>query len=160
MIVDLLRNDLGKVARTGGVTVEALMRVVSVKTVHHLKSAVAAELEAGMALSDLLEATVPGGSITGAPKSAAVDVIHELEVGPRGPYTGILAATCGRGRGNASILIRTWIRPDDGPGALFVGGGIVVDSDPAAEWQETLDKAAAFGPVDTASSRPHHDETP
>ena len=158
MIVDLLRNDLGKVARPGGVTVEELMRVVSVPNVHHLESVIAAELDEGVRLSQLLEATVPGGSITGAPKSAALDVIHELEGGARGPYTGVLGAVDGRGRGASSILIRTWIRPDGAAGALHVGGGVVVGSEPEAELQETLDKARAFGrvtgPIETSTHAP------
>ncbi len=143
MIVDLLRNDLGKVAVAGGVTVERLLEVISVKNVHHLESTVAARLRPDVGLAELLEATAPGGSITGAPKSSAVEVICALEDGPRGPYTGVLALL-DRGTLRSSLLIRTWLRPDQGEGALHVGGGIVVDSEPEAEWQETLDKAGAF----------------
>jgi anthranilate/para-aminobenzoate synthase component I len=146
MIVDLLRNDLGKVAVAGGVTVRELMRTLSVENVHHLESVIEAKLRPEVGIAALLEATVPGGSITGAPKSAAVEVIHELEEGPRGPYTGNLGLIW-RGKGAASILIRTWIRPDDSEGALHVGGGIVVDSDPQDEWQETIDKAKAFSSI-------------
>ncbi len=152
MIVDLLRNDLGRVASTGGVSVTALMRSLSVRNVHHLESEVTAKLRPGLRLSELLLATAPGGSITGAPKSAALDVIHELEEGPRGPYTGVLGVVDGQGNGAASLLIRTWIRPSDGPGALHVGGGIVVGSVPDEEWQETLDKAGAFGSLDGRSA--------
>ena len=143
MIVDLLRNDLGKLALPGGVTVERLLDVVSVRNVHHLESTVAARLRPGVTMSELLEATAPGGSITGAPKSSAVEVIHELEDGPRGLYTGILGLV-DSGTLRSSLLIRTWLRPDDAEGSLHVGGGIVVDSEPDAEWQETLAKAAAF----------------
>ena len=106
-----------------------------------------AALEPGTTLGTLLANTAPGGSITGAPKSAALDVIAALEPGPRGPYTGTLGVVDARGRGAASILIRTWLRPNAGEGALHVGGGIVADSDPDDEWRETLHKAAAFGPV-------------
>jgi para-aminobenzoate synthetase component 1 len=144
MIVDLLRNDLGKLAIAGGVTVEQLMATVSVKNVHHLESTITARLRDDVRASDILRACAPGGSITGAPKSSAVDVIHALEDGPRGPYTGILGAMDNLGRCVSSLLIRTWVRPDEGHGALHVGGGIVVDSDPESEWQETLHKAAAF----------------
>lgn len=144
MIVDLLRNDLARVCLPGSVTVSSLMEVVSVRNVHHLESCIEGHLQEGVGLASVLEATAPGGSITGAPKSTALEIIHELEAGPRGPYTGTLVALDGRGRGGSSILIRTWIRPDQGEGALHVGGGIVVDSDPAAEWAETLHKAAAF----------------
>ncbi len=147
MIVDLLRNDLGRVALPGGVQVESLMHVVSTSSVHHLESTIAARLRDDVGVERLIAAVAPGGSITGAPKSAAVDVIAALEDGPRGAYTGVLGLVDGHGHLVTSLLIRTWIRPDDGPGSLHVGGGIVVDSDPEAEWQETLHKAAAFGPV-------------
>lgn len=147
MIVDLLRNDLGRVAVPGGVSVESLMHVVSTSSVHHLESTIAARLRDDVGVAKLLAAVAPGGSITGAPKSAAVDVIAALEDGPRGAYTGVLGVVDGHGHLVTSLLIRTWIRPDDGPGSLHVGGGIVVDSDPEAEWQETLHKAAAFGQV-------------
>jgi para-aminobenzoate synthetase component 1 len=143
MIVDLLRNDLGRVSTR--VTVEALCERLTVSNVFHLESTVRGDLEPGVGLADLLAATAPGGSITGAPKSSACDMIADLEGRPRGPYTGTLVVVDGRGRGASSILIRTWIRPDEGPGALHVGGGIVADSDPAAEWEETLAKARAFG---------------
>ena len=147
MIVDLLRNDLGKVAVVGGVDVDSLMHVVSTSAVHHLESTITARLRDDVGVTELLVATAPGGSITGAPKSSAVEVIALLEEGPRGAYTGVLGMVDGHGHLMTSLLIRTWIRPDDGPGALHVGGGIVVDSTPEAEWRETLDKAAAFGAV-------------
>lgn len=147
MIVDLLRNDLGRVAVVGGVSVGSLMHVVSTASVHHLESTIAARLRSDVDVATLMRATAPGGSITGAPKSAAVDVIAALEGGPRGAYTGVLGVVDARGRLMTSLLIRTWLRPDRGPGALHVGGGIVVDSDAEAEWQETLHKAAAFGDV-------------
>jgi anthranilate/para-aminobenzoate synthase component I len=148
MIVDLLRNDLGRVSAVGGVSVTSLMHVVSTASVHHLESTIAARLRDDIDVATLMRAVVPGGSITGAPKSAAIDVIAALEDGPRGAYTGVLGVVDGRGQLMTSLLIRTWLRPDHGPGALHVGGGIVVDSDAEAEWQETLHKAAAFGDVD------------
>jgi len=147
MIVDLLRNDLGRVAVPGGVSVQSLMHVVSTSSVHHLESTIAARLRDDVGVAQLLVAVAPGGSITGAPKSAAVDVIAALEDGPRGAYTGVLGVVDGHGHLVTSLLIRTWIRPDQGSGSLHVGGGIVVDSDPDAEWLETLHKAAAFGQV-------------
>jgi anthranilate/para-aminobenzoate synthase component I len=143
MIVDLLRNDLGKVAKPGGVRVEKLLEVISVKNVHHLESTIAANLDDDVTFGDVIAATIPGGSITGAPKSAAVDVIHELEDGPRGLYTGVLVFV-ENGVLRSSLLIRSWLRPDEGEGSLHVGGGIIVDSDPELEWQETLDKARAL----------------
>jgi para-aminobenzoate synthetase component I len=142
MIVDLLRNDLGKIAIAGGVTVEKLMSVVSVENVHHLESTIAAKTNAKP--SEIFEATLPGGSITGAPKSSAIETIYELEDGPRGPYTGTLIVVDEKGAVRSSLLIRTWLRPDGDVGALHVGGGIVVDSDPEEEWQETLAKARGF----------------
>lgn len=147
MIVDLLRNDLGRVACAGGVTVERLLDVVSVESVHHLESTVAARLQDGVTRSDVLAAALPGGSITGAPKSSAVEAIAALEQGPRGLYTGVLVVVDERGELRSSLLIRSWLRPDDGPGALHVGGGVVVDSEPEAEWAETIAKARAFGDV-------------
>lgn len=145
MIVDLLRNDLGRVAVPAGVRVERLLDLVSVRNVHHLESTVTARLREGTTLAEVLAATMPGGSITGAPKSSAVESIAALEDGPRGLYTGVLAAVDERDALRSSLLIRTWLRPDGGEGALHVGGGIVADSDPEAEWQETLAKARAFG---------------
>ncbi len=150
MIVDLLRNDLGRVAVVGGVTVERPLAMLQTPSVHHMETTIHARLTPGTGLAELLRATAPGGSITGAPKSSAVQAIHDLEDGPRGAYTGVLGVVDGAGAFVTSLLIRTWLRPDDGPGALHVGGGIVVDSDPDAEWDETLHKARAFGPVTLA----------
>jgi para-aminobenzoate synthetase component 1 len=147
MIVDLLRNDLGRVAVVGGVTVERPLALLSAPNVHHLETTVHARLRPGVGLEALLRATAPGGSITGAPKSSAVEAIHALEHGARGAYTGVLGVVDGAGRFATSLLIRTWLRPDDGTGALHVGGGIVVDSQPDGEWDETLHKARAFGDV-------------
>jgi len=147
MIVDLLRNDLGRVAVVGGVVVDSLMHIVSTSTVYHLETTISARLRDDVGVTELLVATAPGGSITGAPKSSAVDVIRALEGAPRGPYTGVLGIVDNAGKLTTSLLIRTWIRRDDAMGALHVGGGIVVDSDADGEWQETIDKAAAFGVV-------------
>jgi para-aminobenzoate synthetase component I len=147
MIVDLLRNDLSRVCDAKTVTVDALMTLLSNPAVHHLESTIRGRLRDGVTLGQLLRATAPGGSITGAPKSSAIDTIAALEDTRRGPYTGILGVVDARGRGVTSLLIRTWIRPDVGDGLLHVGGGIVVDSEPNDEWNETLSKAASFGPV-------------
>jgi anthranilate/para-aminobenzoate synthase component I len=147
MIVDLLRNDLGRVATAGGVTVDSLMHAVSTSAVHHLETAISARLRDDVGVAELLVATAPGGSITGAPKSSAIEAIAQLEDGPRGPYTGVLGVVDGRGTLTTSLLIRTWLRADEGAGSLHVGGGIVVDSVANDEWQETLHKAAAFGRV-------------
>jgi anthranilate/para-aminobenzoate synthase component I len=147
MIVDLLRNDLGRVAVVGGVTVERPLAMLSAPNVHHLETTVHARMRPGIGLEALLHATAPGGSITGAPKSSAIEAIHALEDGARGAYTGVLGVVDGAGHFATSLLIRTWLRPDDGTGALHVGGGIVVDSQPDGEWDETLHKARAFGDV-------------
>lgn len=151
MIVDLLRNDLGKVAVAGGVAVTSLMHLVTTSSVHHLESTITAQLRDDVGIAALLAACAPGGSITGAPKSSAVEVIQALEAGPRGPYTGVLGLVDRHGQLRSSLLIRTWIRPDGATGSLHVGGGVVVDSDPESEWMETLHKARAFGPVSVQS---------
>jgi anthranilate/para-aminobenzoate synthase component I len=147
MIVDLLRNDLARVCRPGTVTVESLMHLLSTPSVHHLESTIAGALLPDVGVAELLRACAPGGSITGAPKSSAVEVIQRLEAGPRGPYTGVLGVVDGAGALMSALLIRTWVRRDGAPGVLHVGGGVVVDSDPEREWQETLHKARAFGDV-------------
>lgn len=147
MIVDLLRNDLARVCRPGTVTVESLMHLLSTPSVHHLESTIAGGLLPGVGVAQLLAACSPGGSITGAPKSSAVEVIERLEAGPRGPYTGVLGVVDGAGALMSALLIRTWVRKDGANGVLHVGGGVVVDSDPEREWQETLHKARAFGDV-------------
>jgi anthranilate/para-aminobenzoate synthase component I len=148
MIVDLMRNDLSRVCTSGTVTVSSLMHVTSAPNVHHLESRVDGRMRDDVDLRTLLEATAPGGSITGAPKSTAMETIHALEGTARGPYTGNLVVMTPDGKGAASILIRTWIRASSGEGVLHVGGGIVADSDPRDEWEETLAKARAFGHVD------------
>ncbi|MEM6552422.1 MAG: anthranilate synthase component I family protein [Planctomycetota bacterium] len=156
MIVDLLRNDLGRVARFGSVRVSQPRTIESHPTVHHAVATVNAQLRAGLGLVDLLRATFPGGSITGAPKIRAMQIIDELEPVQRGPYCGTVGLIDGP---NAwlNITIRTALIEQDpttptapttpnGRGRLdfSVGGGIVADSDPAAEQQECLDKAAAL----------------
>jgi len=150
MIVDLLRNDLSRVCRAGSVTVTSLMHVVSAPNVHHLESTIEGALADDVTLTDLFVACAPGGSITGAPKSTAIERIHMSEARARGPYTGNLVVLSPSGQGVASILIRTIVRAPTGEAALHVGGGIVVDSDPDDEWRETIVKARAFGEVDDA----------
>ncbi|HLZ66400.1 MAG TPA: aminodeoxychorismate synthase component I [Aliidongia sp.] len=139
MIVDLMRNDLGRVAKTGSVRVPSLCAVESFASVHHLVSAVEAELRPGTSAVDLLRATFPGGSITGAPKIRAMEIIAELEEARRGAYCGAIAWLGFDGAMDSSITIRTLsVTPE-----LVVaqaGGGIVADSVPADEYDEMMVK--------------------
>lgn len=140
MIVDLLRNDLGRVCAYGSVRAPVVCRLESYATVHHLVSEVHGQLRPGATAVDLLQAAFPGGSVTGAPKIRAMEIIAELEPTARGPYCGCLGWLGWDGAMDTNILIRTFTR---GGGWLQfpVGGGIVADSNPAREYQETLDKA-------------------
>ncbi len=143
MIVDLERNDLGRVCETGSVVVESLLRVVELPTVFHLVSTVRGRLRADVGVEALLQATFPGGSVTGAPKRRAMEIIEELEPVRRGIYTGATGWLGAAGDLDLAIAIRTAFVAG-GRVSLSVGGGIVADSDPAAEWEETEVKARAF----------------
>jgi para-aminobenzoate synthetase component 1 len=148
MIVDLERNDLGRIARTGSVEVAELARVVSLPTVHHLVSTVRGRLREGVGFGEILRATFPGGSITGAPKVRAMEIIDELEPGRRGPYTGATGWLGAAGDLDLAVAIRTaLVRGEEL--TLWVGGGIVADSDPLAELEETVIKARAFDSLAT-----------
>jgi para-aminobenzoate synthetase component 1 len=146
MIVDLERNDLGRVCRTGSVEVAELCRMLTLPTVHHLESTVRGRLRPAVGLADLLRATFPGGSITGAPKIRAMEIIEELEPARRGPYTGATGWLGAAGDLDLAVAIRTAL-VRDGRLTLWVGGGIVADSTPAGELAETWDKAQAFSRV-------------
>jgi para-aminobenzoate synthetase component I len=143
MIVDLERNDLGRVAEIGSVRVEGFRRRVELPTVHHLVSTVAARARRDVGLAALLAALWPGGSVTGAPKLRAVEIIDELEGVVRGPYCGAIGWLGPPGRLDLALAIRTAV-VRGGELILPVGGGIVADSDPQAELDETRVKAAAF----------------
>jgi len=143
MIVDLERNDLGRVCRTGSVRVPERFRLEAHPTVWHLVSTVEGELAEGLDAVDLVRASFPGGSITGAPKLRAMEILEGLEPTRRGPYTGSIGYWGLDGNLDLSIVIRTAIVTGD-RAYVQVGGGIVADSDPACEYQETLDKAAAL----------------
>jgi para-aminobenzoate synthetase component 1 len=140
MIVDLLRNDLGRVCAYGSIEVPAVCQVESHPFVHHLVSEVRGRLRPGLGPVDLLRAAFPGGSVTGAPKIRAMEIIAELEPTARGPYCGCLGYIGFNGNMDTSILIRTftiargWVQ-------FPVGGGIVADSDPQREYEETWHKA-------------------
>ena len=143
MIVDLERNDLGRVCRTGSVEVQGFARTVSLPTVHHLVTTVRGQLRPEVGLCELLRATFPGGSITGAPKIRAMEIIAELETAARGPYTGATGWLGAAGDLDLAIAIRTALVRDRRL-TLWVGGGIVVDSIPEDELRETVAKASAF----------------
>jgi para-aminobenzoate synthetase component I len=140
MIVDLVRNDLGRVCEFGTVTVPVVCGVETYRYVHHLVSVVTGRLRENRSPIDLLRATFPGGSVTGAPKVRAMEIISELEPIARGAYCGSLGYIGFDGAMDANILIRTFTA-GKGWSAFPVGGGIVADSDPEREYQETLHKA-------------------
>jgi len=143
MIVDLERNDLGRVCAPGTVRVAADVVIESYATVHHRVAEVRGELEEGFDRVDLLRASFPGGSITGAPKVRAMEIIDELEAGRRGPYTGAIGLLSDDGSMDLNIAIRTPVLAR-GEVRVHVGGGIVADSDPEAEYDETLAKGRAI----------------
>lgn len=142
MIVDLCRNDLGRIARPGTVKVDALCRLESHPGLHHLVSDVSCRPREGLELSDVFAATFPAASITGAPKPRVMQIIDQLERTPRGVYCGAVGWwDADEGTGSFSVAIRTFtIR--DGEITLGVGGGITEGSDAGAEWEETELKAA------------------
>jgi para-aminobenzoate synthetase component 1 len=140
MIVDLLRNDLGRVCRYGSVRVETVCRIETYRYVHHLVSEVRGRLRPGLGPVDLLKAAFPGGSVTGAPKVRAMEIIAELEPTARGPYCGSLGYIGFDGSADTSILIRTFTA-GRGWFQFPVGGGIVADSVPEREYEETWHKA-------------------
>jgi para-aminobenzoate synthetase component 1 len=140
MIVDVLRNDLGRVCRPGSVRVPRLCRLERTVAVQHLVSTVTGRLAGDNDAFDLLAASFPGGSITGAPKIRAMEILEGLEPVRRGPYTGALGWIGPDGAMGTSILIRTFVA-DGRRLMLHVGGGITWGSDPGAEWDETVAKA-------------------
>lgn len=143
MIVDLLRNDLGKVCVPGSVAVPHLFAIESFATVHHLVSTVTGQLAAGVDAVGLLRACFPGGSITGAPKLRAMQIIDELEPQRRGVYCGAIGWLGFNGDMDSNIAIRTLVSVN-GQLQFWAGGGIVADSQVAAEYRECFDKAEAM----------------
>ncbi|WP_394205847.1 aminodeoxychorismate synthase component I [Shewanella waksmanii] len=146
MIVDLLRNDIGKVAAPGSVSVPKLFDVESFPAVHHLVSTVTAELGEGIDACELLKACFPGGSITGAPKIRAMQIIEELEPSRRSIYCGSIGYISQDGNMDTSITIRTLVA-ESGKLYCWAGGGIVADSNADAEYQETYDKVSKILPI-------------
>lgn len=143
MIVDLMRNDLSRVCLPHSVKVPQLCGLETFATVHHLVSAVEGTLMPDKDPIDLIKATFPGGSITGAPKIRAMEIIAELEPTVRGPYCGSMGYIGGNGEMDLSITIRTFVIVNDEI-TFHAGGAITVDSSPEAEYDETLTKAAAL----------------
>jgi para-aminobenzoate synthetase component 1 len=150
MIVDLMRNDLSQVCAPGTVRVSELFALEHYATVHHLVSTVLGELVPGKDALDLLRAAFPGGSITGAPKVRAMEIIAELEPSQRGIYCGSIGYWSVTGALDTSIAIRTAVVVGERV-CFSAGGGIVADSDPEQEYQETLDKAR--GMIDALAAR-------
>jgi para-aminobenzoate synthetase component 1 len=150
MIVDVLRNDLGRVCVPGTVRVPRLCRLERTAAVQHLVSTVTGRLAPGRNAFDLLAASFPGGSITGAPKIRAMDLLEKLEPVRRGPYTGIAGWLGPDGAMASSILIRSFVA-DGERLSLHVGGGITWRSDPGEEWDETVAKAR--GPLSAIGAR-------
>lgn len=140
MIVDLERNDLGRVSEVGSVAVPELAALETYAQVHHLTSTVTGRRRAGVGVEALLRAIFPGGSVSGAPKIRALEIIDELEPTVRGVYTGAIGSLSAHGRIDLNVAIRT-VTLAGGVAYAHVGGAIVADSDPAAEYRETLDKA-------------------
>jgi para-aminobenzoate synthetase component 1 len=143
MIVDLERNDLGRVCHYGTVKVTELATLETFPTVFHLTSTVVGRLRRGKSNIDLLKATFPGGSITGAPKVRAMEIIDEMEPTKRSVYTGSIGYLGFNEDMDINIVIRTFLIKE-GKAYFQVGGGIIYDSDPEAEYMETLDKARAL----------------
>jgi len=143
MIVDLERNDLGRVCRTGSVRVEAFTRVQQFPSLHHLVSKVTGRLRAGVSLGELLRAMFPGGSITGAPKIRAMEIIDAVEPVSRSFYTGAIGFIAPQGDAIFNIAIRTAMVTQRTM-TYHAGGGIVADSVPSREYEETLLKSQPF----------------
>jgi len=143
MLVDLGRNDLGRIARTGSVQITQLMLIERYSHVMHIVSSIQAQLDDGRDAFDVLKATFPAGTLTGAPKIRAMEIIDELEPVRRGPYGGAVGYFSFSGNMDFCITIRTMLL-NEGKLYLQAGAGVVADSDPQAEYEETVNKAAGM----------------
>ena len=141
MIVDLMRNDVGKVAQLGTVRVDSLLEVETYEHVHQLVSTVSADLAPGLTAVDALEACFPAGSMTGAPKISAMTILHQLEEGPRGIYSGAFGYLGIDGAANLAMVIRSIVLTPSGA-SIGTGGGITSGSDPQSELEETWVKVS------------------
>ncbi|HLZ79171.1 MAG TPA: aminodeoxychorismate synthase component I [Sphingomonas sp.] len=160
MIVDLIRNDLSRIAVPGSVAVPALFEVETYPTIHQMTSTVIAELAPGGDAVSVLEAAFPCGSITGAPKLRAMEIAAEVEPGPRGLYTGAMGRIDANGDAAFNVAIRTLVVEDPGRASIGLGSGVVADSQADAEWRECLAKGgfvtAACPPFDLIETMLFH----
>jgi anthranilate synthase component 1 len=142
MLIDLARNDLGRVCEFGSVTVDDLMVIERYSHVMHIVSGVSGKVRAGVGAVDVIRATFPHGTVSGAPKVRAMEIIDSLEPVARGPYAGAVGYLDFTGNVDTCICLRTVI-VGDGIAWVQAGAGLVADSDPATEFEETMNKAAA-----------------
>ena len=153
MLLDLGRNDIGRLSVPGSVRVTQLMDVERYSHVMHMVSHVEGEVQPGVSCYDAIRATFPAGTVSGAPKIRAMEIIAELEEDERGPYAGALGYFGFGGNMETAITIRTIVMQDGGA-SVQAGGGIVFDSKPEAEYQETVNKAMALiSALDMAEAR-------
>ncbi|WHA39775.1 aminodeoxychorismate synthase component I [Agrobacterium larrymoorei] len=141
MIVDLLRNDISRLTEVGSLDVPKLFEIETYPTVHQMVSHVRAKLLPNMSIADIFSAIFPCGSVTGAPKMRAMEILHDLEVGPRDAYCGAIGYISPKGDMRFSVAIRTITLFEDGSATFNVGGGIVFDSTAQSEYDECLLKA-------------------
>lgn len=141
MIVDLLRNDISRITEVGSLDVPKLFEIETYPTVHQMVSHVRAKLLPNMSIADIFSAIFPCGSVTGAPKMRAMEILHDLEVGPRDAYCGAIGYISPKGDMRFSVAIRTITLFEDGSATFNVGGGIVFDSTAQSEYDECLLKA-------------------
>ena len=148
MLVDLARNDVGRVIEYGSLEIDELMNLEHYSHVMHLTSQVSGQLRDGLGPVDVIRATLPAGTVSGAPKVRAMQIIDDIEPAKRGPYSGVVGYIDFNGNLDTAIAIRTMVitTPDDGPNQASVqaGAGIVYDSDPELEHEECYHKATAL----------------
>lgn len=152
MITDLIRNDLSRIAAPGSVIVADAFAVERYPTVHQMTTTIGARLRCGLGSVDIIKALFPCGSVTGAPKIRAIEVIDAIEARPRGAYTGSIGWIAPGGDTRFNVAIRTIAIAADGTASMGVGSGIVIDSNPSAEWLECMQKLSFV----SATSRPFH----